>query len=146
MLPNFSSCTLTPKIPYPHIPPNSHTFEPLISSKYHKHPTVLPSSQTPYPTSSNFHPNNSNSTNNLHQISPISSPQSYPNCYPYSNYLTTATSTISSGAKIKREDFKFMYQIGFGGFGKVWKVQEKTTWEYFAMKEIEKRKYILLDF
>jgi serine/threonine protein kinase len=33
-----------------------------------------------------------------------------------------------------------MYQIGFGGFGKVWKVQEKKSWEYFAMKEIHKRK------
>lgn len=35
---------------------------------------------------------------------------------------------------ISRANYKFMYQIGFGGFGKVWKVQEKASWNYFAMK------------
>lgn len=34
-----------------------------------------------------------------------------------------------------------MYQIGFGGFGKVWKVQEKNSRDFYAMKEIQKRKY-----
>ena len=37
-----------------------------------------------------------------------------------------------------------MYQIGFGGFGKVWKVQERNSWDYYAMKEIQKRKYLLV--
>lgn len=35
-------------------------------------------------------------------------------------YLTQSNQDINS---MNRSNFKFMYQIGFGGFGKVWKVQ-----------------------
>ena len=38
--------------------------------------------------------------------------------------------------------FDFIYVIGKGGFGKVWKVQYKKTKEYFALKEMSKRKII----
>jgi serum/glucocorticoid-regulated kinase 2 len=40
-----------------------------------------------------------------------------------------------------RNDFKFLYQVGAGGFGRVWKVQEKKSGQIFAMKEISKAKY-----
>ena len=43
---------------------------------------------------------------------------------------------------LKREMFEFKYIIGKGGFGKVWKVQYKKTKEYFALKEMSKRKIL----
>jgi serine/threonine protein kinase len=39
-----------------------------------------------------------------------------------------------------REDYRFIYQIGSGGFGRVWKVQNKKDNATFAMKEISKAK------
>ena len=38
--------------------------------------------------------------------------------------------------------FKFDYVIGRGGFGKVWKVEKKSTKELFALKEMSKAKVI----
>ena len=38
--------------------------------------------------------------------------------------------------------FDFLYIIGRGGFGKVWKVKLKRTNEYFALKEMSKMKII----
>ena len=38
--------------------------------------------------------------------------------------------------------FDFLYIIGRGGFGKVWKVKLKKTSEYFALKEMSKMKII----
>ena len=43
---------------------------------------------------------------------------------------------------LNRDMFEFNYVIGKGGFGKVWKVQYKKTKEYFALKEMSKRKII----
>jgi hypothetical protein len=39
-----------------------------------------------------------------------------------------------------RSDYKFLYQVGSGGFGRVWKVQEKRSSNVLAMKEISKAK------
>jgi len=33
-----------------------------------------------------------------------------------------------------RNDYKFLYQVGSGGFGRVWKVQEKRNSQVLAMK------------
>lgn len=38
--------------------------------------------------------------------------------------------------------FEFLYVIGRGGFGKVWKVQYKKTKDKFALKEMAKVKII----
>lgn len=43
------------------------------------------------------------------------------------NYQTQGNEEMM-GYSMSRSNFKFMYQIGFGGFGKVWKVQEKISW------------------
>jgi serine/threonine protein kinase len=43
---------------------------------------------------------------------------------------------------LNKNMFEFNYIIGKGGFGKVWKVQYKKTKEYFALKEMSKRKII----
>ena len=43
---------------------------------------------------------------------------------------------------LNRDMFEFMTVIGKGGFGKVWKVQYKKTKEYFALKEMSKRKIL----
>ena len=44
--------------------------------------------------------------------------------------------------ELNKNMFEFNYIIGKGGFGKVWKVQHKKTKEYFALKEMSKRKII----
>ena len=44
--------------------------------------------------------------------------------------------------KEKLKIFKFYYQIGFGGFGRVWKVYNKEDMKDYAMKEISKRRVI----
>ena len=44
--------------------------------------------------------------------------------------------------KINRNYFEFLYVIGRGGFGKVWKVKLKKTNELFALKEMSKVKII----
>lgn len=43
--------------------------------------------------------------------------------------------------KDKLKLYKFYYQIGFGGFGRVWKVYNKEDMKDYAMKEISKRRY-----
>ena len=43
---------------------------------------------------------------------------------------------------LNRNMFDFLTVIGKGGFGKVWKVQYKKTKEYFALKEMSKRKIL----
>jgi serine/threonine protein kinase len=36
--------------------------------------------------------------------------------------------------------YKFYYQIGFGGFGRVWKVYSREDNKDYAMKELSKRR------
>ena len=43
---------------------------------------------------------------------------------------------------VNRNFFDFLYIIGRGGFGKVWKVRLKKSNEYFALKEMSKVKII----
>ena len=43
---------------------------------------------------------------------------------------------------INRNNFKFLYVIGKGGFGRVWKIQSKKTKQTFALKEMSKLKII----
>ena len=42
-----------------------------------------------------------------------------------------------------RYNYIFHYIIGWGGFGKVWKVESKKTRTLYAMKELSKAKYKL---
>jgi serine/threonine kinase 32 len=42
---------------------------------------------------------------------------------------------------IGKHNFTFIYVVGKGGFGKVWKVEYKKTRKSFAMKEMSKSKY-----
>ena len=49
---------------------------------------------------------------------------------------------INKENNLNREMFEFITVIGKGGFGKVWKVQYKKTNEYFALKEMSKRKIL----
>ena len=39
-----------------------------------------------------------------------------------------------------RCNFRFLHQIGSGGFGRVWKVEDKKTSAIYAMKEMSKAK------
>ena len=49
---------------------------------------------------------------------------------------------INPENNLNRDMFEFITVIGKGGFGKVWKVQYKKTNEYFALKEMSKRKIL----
>ena len=48
----------------------------------------------------------------------------------------------NKSSSINKNSFQFMYVIGKGGFGKVWKVQYKKTKETYALKEMSKLKII----
>ena len=43
---------------------------------------------------------------------------------------------------INKNNFKCLYVIGKGGFGRVWKIQSKKTKQIFALKEMSKLKII----
>eukprot|EP00826_Nyctotherus_ovalis_P059671 TRINITY_DN831_c0_g1_i5.p2 TRINITY_DN831_c0_g1~~TRINITY_DN831_c0_g1_i5.p2 ORF type:complete len:110 (+),score=32.29 TRINITY_DN831_c0_g1_i5:245-574(+) len=38
--------------------------------------------------------------------------------------------------------FQFIYVIGRGGFGKVWRVEKKSTKQFFALKEMSKARVV----
>jgi serine/threonine protein kinase len=44
--------------------------------------------------------------------------------------------------RIEKTNFNYLYIIGKGGFGKVWKVEHKKTKNQYAMKEMLKSMYI----
>ena len=48
----------------------------------------------------------------------------------------------NQSSSINKNSFQFLYVIGKGGFGKVWKVQFKKTKEIYALKEMSKLKII----
>lgn len=52
-----------------------------------------------------------------------------------------ATSQLLLPAPVLIKNYKFYYQIGFGAFGRVWKVAERDSGREFALKEISKSKY-----
>ena len=61
-------------------------------------------------------------------------------------HCSEATDVVKDSIKlIKKQDdqiscsnFKFLYCIGRGGFGKVWKVKFEKDGCFYAMKEMEK--------
>lgn len=44
-----------------------------------------------------------------------------------------------------RNNFEIQHVIGKGGFGKVWRVEDKKTGHFYAMKEMSKAVYICGD-
>ena len=50
--------------------------------------------------------------------------------------------SYSTKNNLNRNSFKFLYVIGKGGFGKVWKIQSKKTKIVYALKEMSKLKII----
>ena len=64
---------------------------------------------------------------------------------PSSEYQTNnnqSQSSYLSKNTLNRNSFKFLYVIGKGGFGKVWKIQSKKTKTIYALKEMSKLKII----
>ena len=47
-----------------------------------------------------------------------------------------------NSSRISKSNFEFLYVIGRGGFGKVWKVKHKHTLKLYALKEMSKLKII----
>lgn len=60
----------------------------------------------------------------------------------YNKYASVNFSPSSVKVKLlgSKNDYRFMHKIGSGGFGKVWKVEEKRSHRILAMKEISKAK------
>ena len=48
----------------------------------------------------------------------------------------------NKNSSLSRNNFEFIFIIGKGGFGKVWRVQEKKTKALYALKEMSKTKII----
>ena len=55
-----------------------------------------------------------------------------PNKGPRKRRLNTGT--------ISRDDFKFLFPVGFGGYGKVWKAEHTKSKGDYAIKEMEKNR------
>ena len=93
--------------------------------------------------SNNNNNKNNNNTNNLFSSSffksylipssPIKNTQTINNSIKTENLQTQ---------KISRNNFNFLYVIGKGGFGRVWKVQSKKTKITYALKEMSKLKIL----
>ena len=47
-------------------------------------------------------------------------------------------STIDPSSTQSKNHYNYRHAIGRGGFGKVWKVEQKKTKKLFAMKEMSK--------
>lgn len=47
-----------------------------------------------------------------------------------------------TSTKVTKNSFNYLFAVGKGGFGKVWKVESKRTKQKFAMKEMSKAKII----
>jgi serine/threonine kinase 32 len=55
---------------------------------------------------------------------------------------TTNANKVKIDSDISKNHFDFMYVIGRGGFGKVWKVYSKKYKRAYAMKEMSKARII----
>ncbi|KAM3137544.1 hypothetical protein pb186bvf_010334 [Paramecium bursaria] len=55
---------------------------------------------------------------------------------------TQAVSVIKMEEPINKHHFKFLYVIGKGGFGRVWRVEMKRNKKLYALKEMSKAKII----
>ena len=44
----------------------------------------------------------------------------------------------TEATKVTKNSFEYLYVIGRGGFGKVWKVENKKSCKLYAMKEMSK--------
>ena len=58
------------------------------------------------------------------------------------NNTNTKYSTMDTKYHLYRNLFDFLFIIGKGGFGKVWRVRYKKTQEIFALKEMSKKKIL----
>ena len=56
--------------------------------------------------------------------------------------LTVSVVNIVFGIALTKNNFTYLYCIGKGGFGKVWKVERKKSKQQYAMKEMSKARII----
>ena len=59
---------------------------------------------------------------------------------PKNNILNNNNKYNNYKSNLNRNMFDFIFIIGKGGFGKVWRVKEKKTKELYALKEMSKTK------
>jgi serine/threonine protein kinase len=52
------------------------------------------------------------------------------------------SSPANPKSQISKHNFSFLYVIGKGGFGRVWKVKNKKTEKLYALKEMSKLKVL----
>ena len=61
---------------------------------------------------------------------------------PKHNIIKKKNISNNNKSNLHRNMFEFLFIIGKGGFGKVWRVREKKTKELYALKEMSKTKII----
>ena len=61
---------------------------------------------------------------------------------PKNNIIKNSIKSNNNKSNLNRNMFDFIFIIGKGGFGKVWRVKEKKTKELYALKEMSKTKII----
>ena len=61
---------------------------------------------------------------------------------PKHNIIKKNNISNNNKSNLHRNMFEFLFIIGKGGFGKVWRVREKKTKELYALKEMSKTKII----
>ena len=59
-----------------------------------------------------------------------------------SRFKSSLQKDLNQKYQISKSLFDFLYIIGRGGFGKVWKVRYKKTHKKYALKEMSKVKII----
>jgi len=57
-------------------------------------------------------------------------------------FLQLLSPTNPLNAAVNKNHFHFQYVIGRGGFGKVWKVEQRKQRKLYAMKEMAKARII----
>ena len=67
----------------------------------------------------------------------------YNNKYNFNPNNNNSSLLSSQKLKLSKSLFDFLYVIGRGGFGKVWKVLLRRTSKHYALKEMSKMKIVL---
>ncbi|CAD8060562.1 unnamed protein product [Paramecium sonneborni] len=113
----------------------------LISRKLQRQASNQLLQQTYYGGKQNYEPKDSSTNSSTWLLSKSHSRKISLDNYSQKEVIQLKT-TQQQASIISRSAFRFIYVIGKGGFGKVWRVEMKQTKKEFALKEMIKAKII----